>query len=215
MNKPKPAYTSVFLSAALNEINREIAKAQHRGVKSYFTKEQAAKVYHRHKGNCGICGGPLLKSGKKNSSARFMLMVPLRNGGRAELDNLILVCISCKREYTAYPRVKGRVEGYNSLADIIVSLVESVINKKDTKDIQIIKSDLNACVSEYINSLSYLPRAELRDSNHVPIVDNENTIGDLVVKAAQGEDIKEDLKETIDTISMTRRYIILRNTNDS
>ena len=115
----KAIYSSNALTGALSQINREVSNAQKKGLKGYFNKADVYLVYHRHKGKCAFCGGQLADRGRSASSARFMLYVPIRNGGKAEVENLVLTCAACKRDYTSYPRSKGRVEGYNSLADII------------------------------------------------------------------------------------------------
>lgn len=195
------------IKVALSAVNREVSYAQKRGFKAYFTVSDLELVYHRHKGNCSICG-----KGLTYTKAKFMLYVPIRNGGKAEVDNLFLVCIKCKEFHTSIPRVTGRVEGYNSLADIIVSLVEAVKERKSAEEIKIIKSDLNAAISEFVQTLQYLPRKELKEKRATPIFSEENTIADLIEKSVDEPKVSEQIKDTLDTIATTRRYVILRNT---
>jgi len=42
------------------------------------------------------------------------------------------------------------------------------------------------------------------------IIENKNTIADLVVQTANGEDLKEEVQKVLDTISTARKYVILR-----
>jgi len=206
----KPIVYSKPFSESLAELNREVAKIQKKGFKKYFTRYDLEFIYQQWKGKCAICGISLKDKGRDKVSAHFTLYVPFRQGGKAERDNLIPVCVNCLSDYSPGLRAKTAVEGYNTLAELIVDLTKAVVEGKTEDEIRVIKTDLNISMSEFVKSLNYLPNLSVRKRPKPLIIENKNTIADLVVQTANGEDLKEEVQKVLDTISTARKYVILR-----
>ena len=206
----KPIVYSKPFSESLAELNREVSKVQKKGFKGYFTRYDLEFVYQKWKGKCAICGISLKDKGRERVSAHFTLYVPFRQGGKTERENLIPTCNDCLVDYSPGKRAKTTVEGYNTLADLIVDLTKAVVEGKPEEALRVIKTDLNVSMSEFVKSLNYLPNPSVLRREKPLIIENENTIADLVVKTAKGEETKEKVQETLDTISATRKYVILK-----
>lgn len=203
-------YRENSFSMALAEINRDVSKVVQMGKKKYFRLDDLKAVYQAYAGSCSWCGKVLKPFGRGRASVHFMLYVPLRNGGKVERDNLVTSCSLCKDEYLPVKGTRGRVEGYNSLADIIVALVSAVKQNKPERDIQTLKSELNTCIAEFAHSLNYRAGAGAKAK---PIVEGTNTIADLVEDLAEDKPVEEEVKGTISTIAVTRRYRIIKDPN--
>jgi 5-methylcytosine-specific restriction endonuclease McrA len=84
----------------------------------YFTDEQQADVYEKTRGNCAYCG-VFLNYHKKNTLT-IDHIIPQKNGGTHETENLICSCKSCNsskgakslEEFREYLRQKNNTQSH-------------------------------------------------------------------------------------------------------
>lgn len=194
-------------TGALREINTEIAKLKRQGVRSYLSKTDARLIYDRHKGRCAYCGLELIVRGRRENSSHFMFHIPIKAKGKVTRENCILVCRRCKYEQSPPPRgPMARIEGYNSIPDIIQQLVDAVVQKRYDA-VTALKQELNSAISEFVLRLQYSPIAAKKPC---PIVEGINSVADLVEQAVE-EDVTDKLDEVLGTINTTRQYRVLRD----
>lgn len=247
------------LVAALREINAEVAAKVKKGNQKYFTKYEAREAFERHHGACAYCGYTLIPRGTKANSVHFMMYIPKQMGGKAEVDNLIPVCNRCKAKHSPVKRRPiERIPNVNTVADIIDRLIVEVHklawfeNKKreehakENPDVHkiaewdnlsrdccelrsILKRELNVAVGEFVSTLVYAPSQEARTFSPPKVVEDDNTVADIVSDMAmesaehtlenpdeppekdnRNDDNKEKLTEVLKGIQQTKKYVILR-----
>lgn len=245
--------------AALREINGEIAARVKKGNQRYITKDDCRAVFDKYRGRCSCCGYPVVPQGTKENSVHFMLYIPHQAGGRAERENLVPVCTRCrKRHGPAVQRPRERIPNVNTIGDLVDRLIVEVHklawfeNKKREEHAKpepnvqqiaewdnlsrdccelrsILKKELNAAVSEFVTTLAYAPSQEARTFRPPKVVEDENTVADIVSdmamesaehtlenpdeppeKDARNDENKEKLTGVLAGIQQTRRYVILR-----
>lgn len=186
------------LRAINGEIQRKIKVAKITR-KNGFTKDDLRFAFVKFKGCCSKCGVGLLASGNNSRSARFALRAPIDAGGRVHRDNLIPVCVTCKKEKVPKRILnpEDRILDFNSLGDLIAHLSKAVV-EEDEKRIIFFKRQVNEAITMFIQTLYYMPIVDKIEP--VERIEENNSISDLIA----------DLTRAFKEINLTKEYTILK-----
>jgi molybdopterin converting factor small subunit len=167
--------------------------------RKYFTKDDLRHTYDKFNGACAKCGMALMAAGSHKFSADFMLRIPLAVGGKIERENLLVVCKSCKKD-KKYKRIypEDKIEGYNTLADLVAQLTQAVVEEHDEK-VLYFRHCVNVAVTNFVQSLQYKP-IEGECPETVERYETENTVADII----------EELASAFKEIKETKQHVTLR-----
>jgi hypothetical protein len=200
-----------LFSFALKSFNLELARKTKLGRRKYFTKADARYAWLEYQGACAFCGYFLKPYGKgqAENTLHFTMYCPLDGGGKIEKENLLPVCVKCKKGSKPPPRrAFQRVEGYNTVADLIVLLMDAVLDGQE-EIIPILKRELNQALTEFALNLRYAP-AKSETQNPVPvIVMGQNTLSDWIEKnqnVIRDRESWAEISELFRSIRVMRKY---------
>ena len=210
---PRSPITGKF-KLAIIEINSEILAYQktlhHRKrVLPKLSHLQLQKVFAAYKGLCAYCKAPLMLGDNfKLGGAHFSFEIPLVQGGEVAPSNVVPVCYAHKLRYNNLKSKRERVPDLDTFADLIEVLIESVSYEyKDIGKIRILKSEINSILEEIALHGHYKHYKEDLPKKPQHFI-NTNTVADIIEKMKTGEKTKEDLIESIKTITSTGQYRI-------
>jgi len=210
---------STFLTKGLSEINKEIktyygkvlGKDKVWDTYDKVTRSDVEAVAARYKGRCVYCDKSLSYIGTVGKfSARLAWYVPLNVGGAPRPDNLVVVCARCKTDYTSVRKVRQDVEGLDSFADVIERLVKAVQNNEDPHVIEALKSRLNVRLADVATCMRYVTTSDWKPDKFEQVIEQHNTIGELIEQQARGKDVKKEITQTTKQIVTTKQYKIIR-----
>ncbi len=212
-----------FLKHGIEEINNEIEKAYSKvtGKDKLWQTYDKIKVsdaetcFRQYRGKCVFCDTRLSYLGRATlNAARLMFYVPLKVGGEARPDNLIVVCAPCKQEYRDTRKLRQDITGLDSFADCCEQLFEAVIENADSDRIKRIKARLNNRLSDIATCMRYVTTEDWEPQWHDKIIEGKNTIGDRLKLLAEGEDMKATITNDVKQIVTTKKYRIMREPTD-
>ena len=242
---------------AVSEINLECAKFKNEGRKAYITKSDVKAVYAKYKGSCAWCGFSLRSHKRGSDSLVLTFFQPLRFGGKIERDNLLPVCRRCKDNQSPSPRLIERIPSVNTVGDLVDRLVVEVNklayyeNQKRMEQAKIepnkdkvtewdnksrdccelrsmLKRELNTAIEELVYSMHYCPRKETRTFRAPVMIEDKNTIADVVAEMCYNNataviaagtpstempantSLKKALDEQFESIAATKQYKIIK-----
>lgn len=195
---------------AILEINRELRNAGH---KTYFRKPEIDVIYKDWKGCCAYCGMPLSLQGSNPTNAlHLQFYTPLDAGGLPLLANLMPVCPTDKKRYRPTRRALEDIPNIDTFADLVEELMKLVSTGSRTFAI---KKRINTQLEDIVHTLRY--KTSPPSKEYEIRIENKNTIPDIVeeiaVRVDKGEDCakeKEALSESLEQITQTKQYRIVR-----
>ncbi len=212
-------HNSTFLTRTLVDINKEIKQAYVHitgrdklwQTYSKVTPTEAEACFADHKGRCAYCDKVLTYIGHVSvNSARLACYVPLKVGGEARPDNLIVVCARCENDYTSTRKMKQDVVGLDSFADTCEELFIAVKEGRPQEERDTIKDRLNVRLSDVATCMRYVTRPKWKPVVLEKMIEGENTIGERLEDLAKGGDTKYAITEDVKQMVTTKRYRILR-----
>lgn len=219
-NKKKVRNISSFVSKEMDAINAEIREAYVRITgedKLWETYDKLRKgdceaIYQQYKGRCVYCDKSLSMLGRMSSnSARLAFYIPLRVGGEARPSNLVLVCAACKNDYTYIPKQRQEIVGLDSFADVCEALFKAVRDgaSEDTRDR--LKNRLNLRLADIATCMGYVVKSDWLPTEDEIVEEGVNTIGEQLEKLAEGDDVKDEITDTVKQVAARKQYNIIRN----
>jgi hypothetical protein len=228
--KKTPRKNSPYLKKGLAEINMEIKQAYSKitGVDKLwdtYTKINSADAedcFQKYKGRCVYCDTRLSYLGRMSIySARLAFYVPLKVGGEARPDNLIVVCAKCKHDYRSTRKVRTDVTGLDTFADLCEALFLAVEEDAHPSVLHTLKNRLNLKLTDVATCMRYVTKGEwvpefdyITGNKFVKVVEGENTLGEQLEQMGKGEDVKADITQTVKQVVTTKQYKIMRNQDD-
>jgi hypothetical protein len=212
-----------FLTTQVEAINNEIEEAyskvtgkdKKRKVYEKVIPAEAEDCFRQYRGKCVFCDTRLSYIGRVNmASARLMFYVPLKVGGEAKPDNLIIVCANCKHEYRGTRKLRQDITGLDSFADCCELLFEAVLEKAGTDRIKRLKARLNDRLIDVATCMRYSTTEDWKPQWHDKIIEGRNTIGDRLELVAEGEDMKAAITNDVKQMVTTKQYKIMREPTD-
>jgi hypothetical protein len=212
-----------FLTTGISAINREIAEAygkvtakdKKHGTVKKITPQDAESCYQQYKGKCVFCDTRLAYLGRANeAAARLMFYVPLKVGGEARLDNLIIVCTNCKHEYRDTRKLRQDITGLDSFADVCEQLFEAVIENADFGRIKRLKARLNDRLSDVATCMRYVTTHDWLPIKMEKLVEGENTMAEALEAMGEGKDMKADITNKVQQVVTTKQYKVMRKPTD-
>ena len=215
----KKRNTGTFVTKGVHEINAEIRAAYIKVTgkdKLWETYDKlrpgdAEAIFKRYRGRCVYCDKSLSYIGRMSSnSARLAFYVPLKVGGEARPDNLVVVCAPCKNDYTYVPKQRTDIVGLDSFADICEVLFKAVKNgaSEDTRDR--LKNRLNLRLADIATCMGYVVKSDWIPTDEI-VEEGVNTIGEQLEGMAEGEDTKDAITNTVKQVAARKQYNIIRN----
>jgi hypothetical protein len=210
---------STFLTRSLVDINNEIKQAyvhitgRDKLWKTYnkVTPTEAEACFADHKGRCAYCDKALTYLGHVSvNSARLSWYVPLKVGGEARPDNLIVVCARCENDYNSTRKLRGDIVGLDSFADACEQLFIAVKEGRPQEERDNLKDRLNVKLSTVATCMRYVARPKWRPVVLEKMIEGENTIGERLEDMAKGKDTKYSITEDMKQMVTTKQYKILR-----
>jgi hypothetical protein len=212
-----------FLTTGVTAINNEIAAAYGKvtakdkkyGTVPKITPQDAEACYQQYKGKCVFCDTRLAYLGRANeAAARLMFYVPLKVGGEARLDNLIIVCTSCKHEYRDTRKLRQDITGLDSFADVCEQLFEAVIENADFGRIKRLKARLNDRLSDIATCMRYVTTPDWKPQHYEKLIEGENTMAEALEDMGKGKDTKDAITNKVKQVVSTKKYKIIREPTD-
>ncbi len=214
---------SRFLSETVDTLNAEIKTAygtvtgddKARSVCATISKNEVEEVYQKYKGRCVYCDKATAYLGtRSHNSARVTWYVPLNVGGEAVLDNLIVSCQGCVKDYRSTRKLREDMVGLDTFADTVERLVKALEAGEDQAIVDRIKARLNIRLSDVATCMRYITKDDWVAAENEIIEEGVNTIGDRVEAMAKGEDTKDAITNTVKQIVTTKQYKIIRRQNE-
>jgi hypothetical protein len=211
------------LKKGLAEINMEIKQAYSKvtGVDKLwdtYTKINSAdaeECFHKYKGRCVYCDTRLSYLGRMSIySARLAFYVPLKVGGEARPDNLIVVCARCKHDYRSTRKLRTDTTGLDAFADLCEALFLAVKHDASEEVRNNLKNRLNLKLTDVATCMRYATKGGWVPSKFDKVVEQVNTIGEQLEQLAKDEDVKADITQTVQQVVTTKQYKIMRNQDD-
>ncbi len=212
-----------FLKHGIEEINNEIKKAyvkvtgQDKLWKTYakITVADAEGCFHNYRGKCVFCDTRLSYLGRgTRNAARLMFYVPLKVGGEARPDNLIVVCAGCKHEYRDTRKLRQDVVGLDSFADCCEQLFIAVRDGYPQAKIDMLKNRINTRLTDVATCMRYVTTPDWQPVKMEKLREGVNTMAETLVDMAEGEDVKADVTEKVKQVVTTKQYNIMREPTD-
>lgn len=210
---------SRFLSETVDTLNEEIKTAygrvtlddKARSVCATISKNEVEEVFQKYKGRCVYCDKATAYLGtRSHNSARVTWYVPLNVGGEAVLDNLIVSCQGCVKDYRSTRKLREDMVGLDTFADTVERLVKAVRDSEDQDIVDRLKARLNIRLSDVANCMRYITKDDWVAAENEIIEEGVNTIGDRVEAMAKGEDTTAAITNTVKQIVTTKQYKIIR-----
>lgn len=185
--------------------------------KNFVTKDDLRASFDSTKGRCRYCSIKVVVSGDLKYEVHFMFFIPLKNGGEVHRNNIIPVCINCKKDKgrASYNQALERLYDYNTIPDLIQRLVVEIL-RKEVEDssfyrdsVDRLKRELNNAITEFVNTLSYAPRIPPPDHKSI---ENSSTIADFVeqlVDDPKSVEVLEGIEDALKDIMISKRYRIM------
>ncbi len=193
------------------EINLDIKR---NNLKEIIYSSELDLIYTRCKGHCVFCGKPLNPSIKTASNAPHAIFyTPLKVGGKAELDNIIIVCTTCMKDKAPIKKLHINILGVNSFGDLVESLINAIKRNAPNEEVHSLKRMLNAHLEEVAILMRYEAKYSDWEPNEILIrEDGENSIPDIIEGMVKDPSKKEEFKDAIKQIVKTKKYRVVRNT---
>ncbi len=223
VKKKTPRQNSPYLKKGLAEINMEIKQAYSKitGVDKVwdtYTKINSADAedcFQKYKGRCVYCDTRLSYLGRMSIySARLAFYVPLKVGGEARPDNLIVVCAKCKHDYRSTRKMRTDMTGVDTFADLCEALFFAVKYDQSEQVRNNLKNRLNLKLTDVATCMRYVTQGEWEPSKFDKVVEQVNTIGEQLEQMGKGEAVKADITQTVKQVVTTQQYKIMRNQDD-
>jgi hypothetical protein len=220
VNKRRQKMNSPFIKKSVEEINLEIREAygpvtdNDRFWDTYtqINTADAEDCFQRFKGRCVYCDKRLSYLNRKAiNSARLAFYVPLKVGGEARADNLIIICIQCRSNYRATRKMREDITGIDSFADTCEALFKAVKEGASEEIRTQIKNRLNIRLSDVATCMRYVTTPDWVPERMQIIMEGDNTIGELLEGMAEGKDKKKEITETVKQVVTTKQYNIVRD----
>ena len=214
---------SRFLSDTVDTLNAEIKTAygrvtgddKARSVYATISKNEVEEVFQKYKGRCVYCDKATAYLGtRSHNSARVTWYVPLNVGGEAVLDNLIVSCQGCVKDYRSTRKLREDMVGLDTFADTVERLVKAVWAGEDQDIVDRLKARLNIRLSDVATCMRYITKDDWIAAENEIIEEGVNTIGDRVEAMAKGEDTKDAITNTVKQIVTTKQYLIIRRQDE-
>ncbi len=212
-----------FLTTQITAINNEIkemygkvtAKDKKYATVARITHHDAEECYQQYRGKCVFCTKRVMYIGRGNeAAARLMFYVPLKVGGEARLDNLIIVCVDCKHEYRDTRKLRQDIMGIDSFADCCEELFIAVRDDHPSTKIDMLKARLNERLSDVATCMRYTTTPDWRPVTMEKLVEGENTMAEALEGMAEGEDTKAAITSKVKQMVTTKKYKIIRELTD-
>jgi hypothetical protein len=212
-----------FLKQGIEEINNDIKKAYVKVTgedKLWQTYEKitipdAEECFRQYRGKCLYCDTRLSYLGRMSkNSARLMFYVPLKVGGEARPDNLIIVCADCKHEYRDTRKLRQDIVGLDSFADCCEQLFIAVLDGHSQLKIDTLKARINTRLSDVATCMRYVTTPDWKPRETVKLIEGKNTIADRLERMGEGNKVTECITEDVKQIVTTKQYKIIRRPTD-
>lgn len=212
-----------FLTTSIDEINREIAEAygrvlgkdKKRGTYEKITPLDAEECYRQSRGKCVYCDTRLMFIGRVNkAAARLMFYVPLKVGGEARPDNLVVVCLDCKNDYRSTRKLRTDIAGLDSFADCCEQLFIAVRDGYPQAKINMLKARINTRLTDVATCMRYVTTPDWKPTTMEKLVEGKNTMAEALVDMAEGKDVKADITNKVKQVVTTQQYRIKREPTD-
>jgi hypothetical protein len=212
-----------FLKHGITEINNEIEKAYSKVTgkdKLWQTYDKiqvsdAEACFRQYRGKCVFCDTRLSYLGRVTMpAARLMFYVPLKVGGEARPDNLIVVCAHCKHEYRDTRKLRQDIVGLDSFADCCEELFIAIKEGHPQAKINMLKARINTRLTDVATCMRYVTTPDWRPVKMEKLVDGKNTMAEALESMGKGEDTKEAITNNVKQAVTTKQYRIMREPTD-
>jgi 5-methylcytosine-specific restriction endonuclease McrA len=212
-----------FLTTGVTAINNEIAAAYSKvtakdkkhGTVKKITVLDAEDCYRHHRGKCVYCDTRLTYVGRSHmKAARLMFYVPLKVGGEARLDNLIIVCVDCKHSYRDTRKLRTDIVGLDSFADCCEQLFIAVRDGYPRAKVDMLKNRINTRLSDVATCMRYVTTPDWRPITMEKLVEGENTMAEALEDMGKGKDAKAAVTNKVKQVVTTGQYKIMREPTD-
>jgi hypothetical protein len=212
-----------FLTTNIKAINTEIteaygkltAKDKKYGTVKRITPNDAEVCYQQYKGKCVFCDIRLGYLGRGTTgAARLMFYVPLKVGGEARLDNLIIVCTRCQYAYRDTRKLRQDIVGLDSFADCCEELFIAVRDGQPQAKIDMLKARINTRLSDVATCMRYTITPDWRPVTMEKLVEGENTMAEALEDMGKGKDTKAAITNKVKQAVTTQQYKIIRKPTD-
>lgn len=212
-----------FLRHGIEAINDEIVAAYGKVTgkdKLWETYEKisvadAEECFRQYRGKCVYCDTRLSYLGRTTmNAARLAFYVPLKVGGEARPDNLIVVCARCKHEYRDTRKLRQDIVDLDSFADCCEQLFIAIRDNECRDKVLLLKDRINTRLADVATCMRYVTTHDWRPAELVKVVEGKNTIADRLEQMGKGDKVTEIITEDVKQIVTTKQYKILRETTD-
>jgi hypothetical protein len=212
-----------FLTTQVDAINTEITEAygvvtgkdKKRKVYTKIIPAEAEDCFRQYRGKCVYCDTRLSYIGRPNmASARLAFYVPLKVGGEAVPDNLIIVCASCKHEYRDTRKLRQDIVGLDSFADCCEQLFIAIKDEAPRATVNMLKGRINARLSDVATCMRYVTTPDWRPVKMAKLIENRSTIADRLEQMGKGDKVTEIITEDVKQMATTKQYKIIRKPTD-
>ena len=212
-----------FLTTTVDAINNEIKEAygvvtgkdKKQGTFEKIIPAEAEDCFRQYRGKCVYCDTRLSYIGRANmASARLAFYVPLKVGGEARPDNLIIVCAHCKHEYRDTRKLRQDIVGLDSFADCCEQLFIAVRNGYPQVTVNMLKARLNARLTDVATCMRYVTTPDWRPVKMEKLIEGKNTMAEALEDMGKGDDTKDAITNKAKQVVTTGQYKILREPTD-
>ena len=216
LNKP-------FLTTTVDAINNEIKEAygvvtgkdKKQGTFEKIIPAEAEDCFRQYRGKCVYCDTRLSYIGRPNmASARLAFYVPLKVGGLAVPDNLIIVCANCKHDYRDTRKLRKDIVGLDSFADCCEQLFIAIRDEAPRDTVNMLKGRINARLEDVATCMRYVTTPDWRPVEMGKLIENQSTIADRLEQMGKGEKVTEIITEDVKQVVTTKQYKIMREPTD-
>ncbi len=143
-----------------------------------------------------------------------MFYVPLKVGGEARPDNLIVACAPCKQEYRSTRKLRQDITGLDSFADCCEELFIAIKEGHPQAKVHMLKARINTRLTDVATCMRYVTTPDWRPVEMTKLIENRNTIADRLEQMGKGEKVTECITEDVKQIVTTKKYRIMREPTD-
>ncbi len=201
---------------AVAELNNEI-KRKRPHLKKRFLRSEAEEKYKEYKGSCAFCGINLLVAESNSSHAlRYSFYIPLEVGGVIDTFNIVPCCPSHKEENDRKIAIRDHIPDIDTLGDLIHILIETVLENRETptpelkEKLRRIKRTINSELNNIVVTARYSYLEDWAPEEMSLLVEEKNTLPDLVEKIVEEKDTKESIQKLTGQMLTTKQYKIIR-----
>ena len=218
----KKRNTGTFVTKGVHEINAEIREAYIKVTGKDMLWETYDKLrpgdaeacFKQYRGRCVYCDKSLSYIGRMSSnSARLAFYIPLKVGGEARPNNLVVTCAPCKNDYTYVPKQRTDIVGLDSFADVCEALFKAVRDGASEETRERLKNRLNLRLADIATCMGYVVKSDWIPKDEI-VEEGVNTIGEQLEGMAEGEDTKDAITNTVKQVAARKQYNIIRNQGD-